>query len=132
MNSLVFVESAEGKIKKSSLEAVAYAKAMGTAVTAIAHIELVTVNRANHIADCINITVLKVPASMRTLCSKSEQFFIVKSDTNIFTVHLETQNFSCGNKVQFVAGGRNFIPFIFFFAHLLINELRFIRVPDTV
>lgn len=36
MNSLVFVESAEGKIKKSSLEAVAYAKAMGANATAIA------------------------------------------------------------------------------------------------
>jgi electron transfer flavoprotein alpha subunit len=35
MISLVFIESAEGKIKKSSLEAVAYAHAMGGAVTAI-------------------------------------------------------------------------------------------------
>lgn len=33
---LVFVESAEGKIKKTSLEAIAYAKAMGGDVTAIA------------------------------------------------------------------------------------------------
>ena len=36
MPILVFVESAEGKIKKTSLEAVAYAKAMGGPVTAIA------------------------------------------------------------------------------------------------
>ncbi len=36
MATLVFVESAEGKIKKSSLEAVAYAAAMGGDVTAIA------------------------------------------------------------------------------------------------
>ncbi len=36
MAILVFVESAEGKIKKTSLEAVAYAHAMGDAVTAIA------------------------------------------------------------------------------------------------
>jgi electron transfer flavoprotein alpha subunit len=36
MAILVFVESAEGKIKKTSLEAVAYAKAMGGTVTAIA------------------------------------------------------------------------------------------------
>ena len=36
MNSLVFVESAEGKIRKLSLEAVAYAHAMGGTVTAIA------------------------------------------------------------------------------------------------
>lgn len=36
MNSLVFVESGEGKIRKSSLEAVAYAHAMGGTVTAIA------------------------------------------------------------------------------------------------
>ena len=36
MAILVFVESAEGKIKKTSLEAVAYAKAMGGPVTAIA------------------------------------------------------------------------------------------------
>ncbi|MEQ8423551.1 MAG: electron transfer flavoprotein subunit alpha/FixB family protein, partial [Cyclobacteriaceae bacterium] len=36
MAILVFVESAEGKIKKTSLEAVAYAKAMGDSVTAIA------------------------------------------------------------------------------------------------
>lgn len=36
MAILVFVESADGKIKKTSLEAVAYAKAMGEAVTAIA------------------------------------------------------------------------------------------------
>lgn len=36
MNVLVFVESAEGKIKKTSIEAVAYAKAMGGNVTAIA------------------------------------------------------------------------------------------------
>lgn len=36
MNILVFVESAEGKIKKTSLEAVAYAYAMGGNVTAIA------------------------------------------------------------------------------------------------
>jgi electron transfer flavoprotein alpha subunit len=36
MAILVFVESAEGKIKKTSLEAVAYAQAMGEAVTAIA------------------------------------------------------------------------------------------------
>jgi electron transfer flavoprotein alpha subunit len=34
--TLVFVESAEGKIKKTSLEAVAYAHAMGEQVTAIA------------------------------------------------------------------------------------------------
>jgi electron transfer flavoprotein alpha subunit len=36
MNILVFVERAEGKVKKSSLEAVAYAHAMGGQVTAIA------------------------------------------------------------------------------------------------
>lgn len=36
MPILVFVESAEGKIKKTSLEAVAYAHAMGEPVTAIA------------------------------------------------------------------------------------------------
>jgi electron transfer flavoprotein alpha subunit len=36
MPVLVFVESAEGKIKKTSLEAVAYAQAMGQGVTAIA------------------------------------------------------------------------------------------------
>ncbi|GAB1444416.1 electron transfer flavoprotein subunit alpha/FixB family protein [Flammeovirgaceae bacterium] len=36
MATLVFVESAEGKIKKTSLEAVAYAYAMGDSVTAIA------------------------------------------------------------------------------------------------
>lgn len=36
MTSLVFVESAEGQIKKTSIEAVAYAAAMGGDVTAIA------------------------------------------------------------------------------------------------
>lgn len=36
MNILVFAESAEGKIKKTSLEAVAYGKSMGGQVTAIA------------------------------------------------------------------------------------------------
>ncbi len=36
MNILVFAESAEGKIRKTSLEAVAYGKAMGGNVTAIA------------------------------------------------------------------------------------------------
>lgn len=36
MNILVFVESAEGKIKKTSIEAVVYGHAMGGAVTAIA------------------------------------------------------------------------------------------------
>ena len=36
MNILVFVESAEGKIKKTSLEAVAYAHGMGGSVTALA------------------------------------------------------------------------------------------------
>lgn len=36
MNVLVFAESAEGKIRKASLEAVAYGKAMGGQVTAIA------------------------------------------------------------------------------------------------
>lgn len=36
MSVLVFVESAEGKIKKTSIEAVAYANALGDAVTAIA------------------------------------------------------------------------------------------------
>lgn len=36
MNSLVFVESGEGKIRKLSLEAVAYAHSMGGTVTAIA------------------------------------------------------------------------------------------------
>lgn len=35
MNILVFAESAEGKIKKTSLEAVAYGKAMGGQVTAV-------------------------------------------------------------------------------------------------
>ena len=35
MNTLVFVESAEGKAKKTSLEAVAYAKAMSSSVTAL-------------------------------------------------------------------------------------------------
>jgi len=43
MNVLVFVESAEGKIRKTSLEAVAYGKAMGGSVTAIA---LGTVDKA--------------------------------------------------------------------------------------
>lgn len=43
MNILVFVESAEGKIRKTSLEAVAYGKAMGGSVTAIA---LGTVDKA--------------------------------------------------------------------------------------
>ncbi|MDX1627542.1 MAG: electron transfer flavoprotein subunit alpha/FixB family protein [Fulvivirga sp.] len=36
MATLVFVESAEGKVKKTSIEAVAYAAAMGSDVTAIA------------------------------------------------------------------------------------------------
>ena len=36
MKILVFVETDEGKVKKTSLEAVAYAKAMGGEVTAIA------------------------------------------------------------------------------------------------
>jgi electron transfer flavoprotein alpha subunit len=36
MSILVFVESDEGKIKSTSLEAVAYAHAMGSPVTAIA------------------------------------------------------------------------------------------------
>jgi electron transfer flavoprotein alpha subunit len=36
MKTLVFVESADNKVKKSSIEAVAYAKAMGGEVTAIA------------------------------------------------------------------------------------------------
>lgn len=36
MNTLVFVESAEGKVKKTSLEAIAYAHAMGGNVTALA------------------------------------------------------------------------------------------------
>lgn len=36
MNIVVFAESAEGKIRKASLEAVAYAKAMGGQVTAVA------------------------------------------------------------------------------------------------
>ncbi len=36
MNILVFVETAEGKVKKTSLEAVAYAHGMGGAVTALA------------------------------------------------------------------------------------------------
>lgn len=36
MNVLVFAESAEGKIRKASLEAVAYGKAMGGQVTAVA------------------------------------------------------------------------------------------------
>jgi electron transfer flavoprotein alpha subunit len=36
MPTLVFVESAEGKVKKTSLEAVAYAHALGAPVTAIA------------------------------------------------------------------------------------------------
>jgi electron transfer flavoprotein alpha subunit len=36
MNILVFVESAEGKVKKTSIEAVAYGNAMGGNVTAIA------------------------------------------------------------------------------------------------
>jgi electron transfer flavoprotein alpha subunit len=43
MTSLVFIESAEGKIKKTSLEAVVYAKAMGGTVVAIA---LGTVDKA--------------------------------------------------------------------------------------
>ena len=36
MTTLVFIESAEGKIKKTSLEAVAYGKAMGGTVVAVA------------------------------------------------------------------------------------------------
>lgn len=36
MNSLVFVESADGKVKKNSLEAIAFAHAMGGSVTALA------------------------------------------------------------------------------------------------
>jgi electron transfer flavoprotein alpha subunit len=36
MSTLVFVESSEGKIKRTSLEAVAYASALGTPVTAVA------------------------------------------------------------------------------------------------
>ena len=43
MNILVFAESAEGKIRKASLEAVAYGKAMGGQVTAVA---LGTVDKA--------------------------------------------------------------------------------------
>ncbi|CAN5465154.1 electron transfer flavoprotein subunit alpha/FixB family protein [soil metagenome] len=43
MTTLVFIESAEGKIKKTSLEAVAYAHAMGGTVVAIA---LGTVDKA--------------------------------------------------------------------------------------
>ena len=36
MTTLVFIESADGKIKKTSLEAVVYAHAMGGTVVAIA------------------------------------------------------------------------------------------------
>ncbi len=35
MSTLVFIEVSEGKVRKSSLEAVCYAKAMGSPVTAI-------------------------------------------------------------------------------------------------
>ncbi len=42
MSILVFVESAEGKIKKTSLEAIAYAKEMGGEVTALALGEIAT------------------------------------------------------------------------------------------
>ena len=36
MTTLVFLESADGKVRKTSLEAVVYAKAMGGSVVAVA------------------------------------------------------------------------------------------------
>jgi electron transfer flavoprotein alpha subunit len=83
MKTLVFVESADNKVKKSSIEAVAYAKAMGGEVTAIA---LGTVDTADlaalgiygaskvlHVADSkLNQGIAKVYASVLVKAMQEE------------------------------------------------------------
>ncbi len=83
MNSLVFVESGEGKIRKLSLEAVAYAHAMGGTVTAIAmgsieKTELESLGkygatRVLHVADDrLNQHVIQAYASVLTQAMQNE------------------------------------------------------------
>lgn len=83
MSILVFVEHAEGKIKKTSLEAVAYAKAMGGPVTAIAlgeveKAELETLGKYGaakvlHAADPkLNEGIIQVYASVLTKALQDE------------------------------------------------------------
>jgi electron transfer flavoprotein alpha subunit len=83
MNSLVFVETGEGKIRKLSLEAVAYAQAMGGTVTAIAmgsiqKTELESLGkygatRVLHVADDrLNQHVIQAYASVLTQAMQDE------------------------------------------------------------
>src|SRR6478735_2635480 len=83
MNALVFVESGEGKIRKSSLEAVAYAHAMGGSVTAIAlgtidkseleSLGKVGAKKVLHVADeRLNQEVIQAFASVLTKAMQDE------------------------------------------------------------
>lgn len=84
MSVVVFVESAEGKIKKTSIEAVAYAQAVGGPVTAIALGEIDTAEleslgrfgaqKVLHVADPkLNQGVIQAYASVLTRAMQEEQ-----------------------------------------------------------
>lgn len=84
MSVVVFVESAEGKIKKTSIEAVAYAQAVGGPVTAIALGEIDTgeleelgrfgAQKVLHVADPkLNQGVIQAYASALTRAMQEEQ-----------------------------------------------------------
>ena len=97
MNSLVFVESGEGKIRKSSLEAVAYAHGMGGSVTAIAlgtidKVELESLGKYGvakvlHVADeRLNQDVIQAFASVLTKAMQDENAdLLVLANTSLGT-----------------------------------------------
>lgn len=97
MNSLVFVESGEGKIRKSSLEAVAYAHGMGGSVTAIAlgtidKVELESLGKYGvakvlHVADeRLNQDVIQAFASVLTKAMQDENAdILVLANTSLGT-----------------------------------------------
>ncbi len=97
MNSLVFVESGEGKIRKSSLEAVAYAHGMGGSVTAIAlgtidKVELESLGKYGaakvlHVTDeRLNQNVIQAFASVLTKAMQDENAdILVLANTSLGT-----------------------------------------------
>ena len=97
MNSLVFVESGEGKIRKSSLEAVAYAHGMRGSVTAIAlgtidKVELESLGKYGvakvlHVADeRLNQDVIQAFASVLTKAMQDENAdLLVLANTSLGT-----------------------------------------------
>ena len=70
-------------------------------IAAILHVELIAVDRTNHISQGIDITISQYPPGMRTFIGKSKYFIAMPADAYLLSIGFGDCNV-VGGEVQFV------------------------------